>query len=323
MKISKLTLATSAAALVVGAALVLTGCSAGGSAGTTKKDAGSGTSNSQSQNGAGRDGQGGAGGFGGAAGGGTVGTIADVSGSTLQVQSSSDQTAVTFSSSTAITQTVSVALSAVKVGDCVVATTTPASASTGSTSSSSSDASDGPVTSVAISEPVNGACTGGFGGRAGTGDAAGGQRPSGFPTDRPRSTDRPSNRPTDGSGRGFGNGGGFALPTSGKVTAVSGSTITVDAVDFQTQKTASKSVTVGSATKYTQSQKAAASALAVGQCVVAQGKADDSGTVAATSIAVSAPVDGSCTTGFGFRGTRPNGGTGTGTGSDANGTVNG
>jgi hypothetical protein len=172
---------------------------------------------------------------------------------------------------------------------------------------------------------VNGACTGGFGGRAGTGDAAGGQRPSGFPTDRPRSTDRPSNRPTDGSGRGFGNGGGFALPTSGKVTAVSGSTITVDAVDFQTQKTASKSVTVGSATKYTQSQKAAASALAVGQCVVAQGKADDSGTVAATSIAVSAPVDGSCTTGFGFRGTRPNGGTGSGsgTGSDANGTVNG
>ena len=123
--------------------------------------------------------------------------------------------------------------------------------------------------------------------------------------------------------RGFGNGGGFALPTSGKVTAVSGSTITVDAVDFQTQKTASKSVTVDSATKYTQSQKAAASALAVGQCVVAQGKADDSGTVAATSIAVSAPVDGSCTTGFGFRGTRPNGGTGSGTGSDANGTVNG
>lgn len=319
MKISKLTLATSAAALVVGAALVLTGCSTGGSAGTSKKDSGSGTSNSQSQS------QSGAGGFGGAAGGGTTGTIADVSGSTLQVQSSSDQTAVTYSSSTTITQTVSVALSAVKVGDCVVATTTPASASTGSSSSSSSssDASDGPVTSVAISEPVNGTCTGGFGGRAGTGDAASGQRPSGFPTDRARSTDRPSSRPTDGSGRGFGNGGGFALPTSGKVTAVSGSTITVDAVDFQTQKTASKSVTVDSATKYTQSQKAAASALAVGQCVVAQGKADDSGTVAATSIAVSAPVDGSCTTGFGFRGTRPNGGTGSGTGSDANGTVNG
>ena len=321
MKISKLTLATSAAALVVGAALVLTGCSAGGSAGTSKKDSGSGTSNSQSGSGRGQDGQGGAGGFGGAAGGGTIGTIADVTGSTLQVQSSSDQTAVTFSSSTAITQTVSVALSAVKVGDCVVATTTPASASTGS--SSSSDAGDGPVTSVAISEPVNGACTGGFGGRGGAGLTGGsGQRPSGLPTDRPRSTDRPSNRPSGGSGRDFANGGAFALPTSGKVTAVSGSTITVDALDFQTQKTASKAVTVDSATKYTESQKAAASALAVGQCVVAQGKADDSGTVAATSIAVSAPVDGSCTSGFGFRGTRPNGGTGSGSG-DANGAVNG
>jgi len=86
------------------------------------------------------------------------------------------------------------------------------------------------------------------------------------------------------------------------VTAVSGSTITVDALDFQTQKTSSKKVTVDGSTKYTETQTGAASDLVVGQCVTARGKADDSGTVAATALTVSAPVDGSCTTGFGGRG---------------------
>jgi hypothetical protein len=110
------------------------------------------------------------------------------------------------------------------------------------------------------------------------------------------------------------------MPTSGKVTAVSGSTITVDALDFQTQKTSSKTVTVDGSTKFTQTQQGAASDLVVGQCVVARGKADDSGTVAATALTVSAPVDGSCTTGFGGRGF---GGGPRGGSSSQNGTSNG
>ncbi|MCL2515907.1 MAG: DUF5666 domain-containing protein [Microbacteriaceae bacterium] len=307
MKTSTFTLATGVAALVVGAALVLTGCSGSGAANASSKSSSTPQSQGQSRQG---------GGFGGGAGfgGGTVGQIAAVSGSTLQVQSSTDQTAVTFTSSTAITTTVDVALSAVKVGECVTATTVPASGSTSSSSSSTA-----PVTSVAISQPVSGSCSRGFGGTNGGGTFRGqggtgsGQRPSGFPTSRPR----PSG---SASGRGFG-GGNFVLPTSGEVTAVSGSTITVDALDFQTQKTAPKTVTVDASTKYTETEKATSTALAVGQCVVAQGKADDTGAVTATAIAVSAPVNGSCTTGFGFRGQRGGtGGTGgTGTSGGANG----
>ncbi|MFC4242094.1 DUF5666 domain-containing protein [Gryllotalpicola reticulitermitis] len=278
----KLSFITAAGALAVGAALVLSGCSSHASAsasGTTKSSA-----PAQGQSG-------GAGGAQGGAGNGTIGQIAAISGSTLQVQSSSDQTAVNYTSSTALTQTVSVALSAVKVGECVTATTASAA---GSTSSPSPSSSSGAVTSVSITQPSNGSCTGGFGGRGG----ASGTRPTNRPSFNP--SDRPSNRPS-GSRGGFG-GGNFVLPTSGKVTAVSGSTITVDALDFQTQKTSAKTVTVGSSTKYTESESATSSALTVGKCVVARGSSDDSGNVTATSIAISAPVNGSCTTGFGGRG---------------------
>jgi hypothetical protein len=287
--ISKFSLATMGMVLAVGAALVLTGCSSAGQAATASKTSGSsGQSRTQGQ---------GQGGFGGGQGGGTVGKIAAVDGTTLQVQDDSSQTAVTYSSSTALTKAVKVALSAVKVGECITA----------------SSASSGIVTTVAISQPADGTCTGGFRGAAGKQGAR--------PSDRPRPSDFPSgvpsNRPSGGAGR-----GNFVLPTSGEVTAVSGSTITVDALDFQTQKTTSKKVTVDSATTFTEQQKAAASDLTTGECVVARGTADDSGTVTATAITVSDPVDGSCTTGFGGRGGFPGRQGGQGGGS-ANGTANG
>ena len=53
-------------------------------------------------------------------------------------------------------------------------------------------------------------------------------------------------------------------------------------------------------TTYTTTQSADASALKVGKCVVATGQADDTGTVAAERLVVSDPVNGSCSTGFGF-----------------------
>ena len=53
-------------------------------------------------------------------------------------------------------------------------------------------------------------------------------------------------------------------------------------------------------TTYTTTQSADASALKVGKCVVATGQADDTGAVAAQRLVVSDPVDGSCSTGFGF-----------------------
>ncbi|AYG02728.1 DUF5666 domain-containing protein [Gryllotalpicola protaetiae] len=311
----KLSIITSTAALAIGAALVLTGCGSHASTGASAKSPSSGQSQAQ--------GGGQRGGFGGA-GGGTVGQIAAIDGTTLQVQDSSSQTAVSYSSSTAITKTVSVDLSAVTVGSCVTATTMPAGGTSGSGSSGSSSGSssaDAAVTSVSISQPTNGSCTTGFSG------GQGGARPTDRPSNRP--SNRPSGRPSGAPSGGF-RGGDFVAPTTGQVTAVSGSTITVNALDFQTQKTASKSVTVDSSTKYSETQSGAASDLVVGQCVVARGKADDSGTVAATALTVSAPVNGSCTTGFGGFGGRGgfgggqrggNGGT-SGTGSQS-GTTNG
>jgi hypothetical protein len=72
-------------------------------------------------------------------------------------------------------------------------------------------------------------------------------------------------------------------------------------------------VNVTSATTYTKTVSADPSVLVVGACVAAQGKADDTGAVAATSIAVSKAGPNGCTGGFrggrgGFGGGRGNGG---------------
>ncbi len=313
--IRKFTLATAASALAMGTVLVLAGCGSSHSASASTPKA---TSGASSQGGQGTGGQGSAGQGdpgGGAFGGGTFGQIAAVTGQTLQVQDSSSQTAVDFTSSTTITKTVTVSLSSVKAGECVTATSAPtAGASSGSSSSPSAAA-----TTVAISQPTNGSCTSGFGAGAG---ARSGDRPTARPTLRP--SDRPSNRPSGGF-----RGGSIAVPTIGQVTAVSGSTITVSALDFQTQKTSSKTVTVAATTKYTEEQKGTASDLTVGTCVVARGQSDDTGAVAATALTLSAPVDGTCTSGFGGggrRGTGPGGagtgGTGAGAGTQS-GTTNG
>ena len=65
-------------------------------------------------------------------------------------------------------------------------------------------------------------------------------------------------------------------------------------------------VSVDGTTTYTTTKASDASALKVGQCVVAVGQADDTGAVTAQRLVVSAPVDGGCSSGFGsFR--RPGG----------------
>lgn len=60
-------------------------------------------------------------------------------------------------------------------------------------------------------------------------------------------------------------------------------------------------MTTTSSTKYSETVTANSSALAVGECVTAIGKTDDTGAVAASSIAIEAKVNGGCSTGFGRR----------------------
>lgn len=220
-------------------------------------------------------------------GGGVSGLIAASSDDVLQVQSDSEQTAVSYTADTAVTSQVAGALSDVTVGSCVVAMT-------------GSDASA--ASSIIVTEAVDGECTGGFGGGGGQpgGQGAGGSGTP--PTDIPfpTSTDAPSDAPTDApTDGGPGSGQGFGAIASGLVTAVSGSTVTVDARTMGSDDTTSTDVTVDSATTFTKTVDADASALVVGQCVSAQGAADTSGGFAATSLQVSAPVDGSCVQRFG------------------------
>jgi hypothetical protein len=114
-----------------------------------------------------------------------------------------------------------------------------------------------------------------------------------------------------GAGQNGGQDGGPG--GSGKVAAVTGSTAQVQGQSGQV------AVTWTGKTTFTQQVATAASALKVGDCVVAMpsttgssgssGSSSSSGssTVAAATVRITAPVKGSCTTGFG--GQRPGGGT--------------
>jgi len=226
---------------------------------------------------------------------GVVGTAAEVSGSSLEVQNpTSGQVTVTFTASTPITDTVSVTSKDVTVGSCVTVVGKPSAAGAATKSVT--------ATSVTISAPVKGDCTGagagGFGGFGGGGFGRGGGAGA---TPRPSFSARP--RPT-GSRGAFGNGtfGG----ADGKVTSVSASGFVVEArsraAGSGTATDTSVTVITTSASKYLKTVTASASALKVGLCVTAVGTANSIGAVAARSIRISQPGPSGCVSGFGGRG---------------------
>jgi hypothetical protein len=273
-----------AVAVASAAALLLSACGGSGS--------GSPASDVQS-NGTGQQGQSTRGGQVGRAPG-TFGLVAQISGTTLQVQSADAQTAVTYSPATTFSQTVSTSKSAVKVGDCVVVRSETGTASgslsaTGSPTAPPTQPSAVTAASVDVSAATGGQCAGGgFGGFGGGPGAGQGQRGGGQRT--------------------------FAAATFGQVTSVSGTGFVVSAETFAgrgsgtpgstatTRPSASPTfttrpvtVTTSSSTTYTTAKAATAKALAVGKCVAARGQADDTGAVAATSIAISPADNGQCT----------------------------
>ncbi|MGD8195458.1 hypothetical protein ACEXQB_013285 [Herbiconiux sp. P18] len=228
-------------------------------------------------------------------GGGVSGEIAAISGSTLQVQDDSSQTAVTYGDSTTITRTVTATTADITVGSCVTAVI----GSPGDTSTT--DAATAAAGTVTVTAAVDGACDAGFG--FGGGGGAGGSLPEGMtpPTGMPddASGSLPDGvAPTGAPEGGMGSFGGF---TSGLVTAVSGDTITVDATSAD-GSTESSEITLDGSTVVTKTETADASALTVGACVTAMGDSDDSGTMAATALAVSTAGDDGCSTRSGFGG---------------------
>lgn len=237
---------------------------------------------------------------------GAAGLIAAIDGKTLQVQGRNEQTAVTYTPSTRITTQTGTTSAALEVGDCVVARaaqSAPSSANNGS-------ATTVDAATVTILTSDGKGCTdatadfGGFGGRGGDRPGSGIGRPSGAPSRMP------------GVAPGGGRGGFAGFGTIGAVTEVGTGTFTVQAQAFggrgQNGSTASptasppgttRSVTVTftAATTFTATRTGTARDIAAGGCVRASGTVDDTGALTATTLALSAPVDGSCTSG-GFGG---------------------
>lgn len=219
---------------------------------------------------------------------GTTGTIAAVDGTTLQVQSRTAQTAVTFTSATKFTESVP---GHVATGDCVVVSGAPATTGPGLTAAT-----------VRVSLPVNGQCaTRGFGGFGG----AGRPRPSGSPpagatgnfADRATATGTVQSVSAtgfvlDGFLRQFDSGTGTGASPSASPTT---SPITVD---------------TDSSTVVTTIAATTSAAAKVGMCATAIGVTSSTGAVAAKSISLSAPTSNGCSAGFGRFGGGGSGGQG-------------
>jgi hypothetical protein len=226
-----------------------------------------------------------------------AGKIAALSGTTMQVQNEqTGQVAVTWTRKTTFSHTVTEKASAIKAGSCVTAIGVSGTARTATTFTAAT---------VLVTPARNGSCTGGFRNGAGGTGAPGGVRSggprSGFPSGRSFPSGVPSGAPRSGVRTGQ-----FGAIASGKVTAVTGSTLTIAATDFGSSRTTTKTVKLAANTKTSTQAATTSKSLAVGECVTAQGKADTTGAVAATRVEISEPTNGQCNTGF----FRPGGGTG-------------
>ncbi|MEO7070340.1 MAG: DUF5666 domain-containing protein [Nostocoides sp.] len=235
---------------------------------------------------------------------GVNGLIAAVDGSTLQVQTRTDQTAVTWSAATKFTAQVRVSSSTLKVGDCVIARPdVPAGAGGAGGGATAASTRIAAATVQIIS-------TGSTGCSFGTGRAAGGA--SGAPTGRPSGGPTGNGTRTGGAG-GFGGRGAAGSGAIGEVASIGSGTFTVTEAGFAARFDGSASasappttavprtvtVTYAATTAFTTTKAATSSAIKVGECVAAQGKADDTGSVAATAMALSPATAGHCTGGFG------------------------
>lgn len=208
---------------------------------------------------------------------GVSGLIAAWSNNTLQVQSSTAQTAVAVTSSTRITEDAGATAAAVTVGSCVTvrqAVPPAASTSSGDTPSPAVRTPSGPLTAatVLVRPAVNGSCT----------VAAG--FPSGAFTPRARPSGAPSGVAPDSV---F-----LALGATGKVTSVTAQGFVV--AEDRSGTTSSVTVTTGPSTVFTTLRSAGRSAIHTGECALATGRSDSTGAVTAVSLVLSSPVRGSC-----------------------------
>ncbi|MGW5359025.1 DUF5666 domain-containing protein [Actinopolymorpha pittospori] len=243
---------------------------------------------------------------------GTSGTVASVETDRIEVQNPSfGQVTVTFSASTRFSQTVEASVSDIAAGDCVQAVAAgqrPAGAGgAGSDAGGSGSRSgtggapaptDGPFTATVVTivgkADASGACAanGAFG--------RGGARPTAGPRTRtPRP--RPTGTARPGGAGGNGQFGGFGGLVAGRVVSVSGTSFVVAREARGGAAPGNQTVRTTGTTTVTRTESATAKALAVGTCATALGKADDTGTVAATTISLRKAGPQGCVQAGGFR----------------------
>jgi hypothetical protein len=96
-----------------------------------------------------------------------------------------------------------------------------------------------------------------------------------------------------------------ATPTSLVISGFSSASITKNTKNTKsskkptTPKTTTVKVKTTSSTTYSENQAAAATNLAVGDCVTAAGSSDSTGAVSATTVRITSTGGQTCTTGFG------------------------
>lgn len=222
---------------------------------------------------------------------GVTGEIAAVSGTTAQVQDGESQTAVTWSADTAITLTQTGSVSDVAEGSCVVVI----------------GGEDEAASSVTVSDPADGECTGGLAGfdggsggqpPSGAPDGESGERPTGEPSDG-EDGDRPSGAPEDlpsgtpESGEPGGEGpGAIGSIVVGQVVSADATSLTVTTTADGTES--EQTVTIDDATVFSVQRSAGSEDVEAGLCVSAQGETDDAGGLAATTLTLSEPGDEGC-----------------------------
>jgi hypothetical protein len=213
------------------------------------------------------------------------GSVASISGTTMEVQStSSGQTTVEWTSSTTFSETVTETESEVAVGDCLTVTGTPAKKSKTTVT----------ARSITISRPLStGKCATGLGGGSGTGSLGG--RPSG--TSGPPSGS--AGFPGGGSGPPSGSGSkGTSVSVLG--TLLSGvAQPTKSAKKTSAPKTQKLKIAMGTSTTLSETQSTAASSLAVGDCVSAFGQSGSTGGITATTVSITSTGGKTCSAGFG------------------------
>jgi len=258
---------------------------------------------------------------------GASGSVAALQVSSMEVQNpNTGQTTVSWTTSTQFSKTVTESVGTLAAGDCVTVTGMPSKTSkTTIAARSITVLSPSATGSCSVGAQGRGTSAGGvFGGPGGFNFRRGGTGGSGTSGTRPSFP--------AGAARRFSGLAAIAI-ASGKVTGVSGSTVSVTGFDISpgsfarptaadsskssksskpvAPKTESLKLTTSGATTVTATQSAAATDLAVGDCVTAFGPAATNGAVSATTVRITSTGGATCTSGFGggfFRGGGPGGG---------------